>query len=174
MLRIVEGPIWVIIGVIISVWSFRTGLGTFKEPGVGFVAFASGLFIIAVGGFVAVLRRPRRQEVQASDRHQTPDTLSTQGSVLSPHTSYLSPSFVESAPFKLTYTLALLLFYALLLDRLGYIIMTFIVLLGLFFDPVHPRRAGPLLASFLSVAVTYLVFEVWLRSQLPRGILPWW
>jgi len=22
--------------------------------------------------------------------------------------------------------------------------------------------------------VTYLVFEVWLKSQLPRGIFPWW
>ena len=105
-----------LIGVIISAWSFRTGLGTFKEPGVGFVAFASGLFILAVGGFVTALRRPQRQKVETS-------------------TGSTCTRFIERAPFKLTYTLALLLFYALLLDHLGYIITTFIVLFGLFFDP---------------------------------------
>ena len=82
--------------------------------------------------------------------------------------------FLESAPFKLTYTLGLLLFYALFLNLLGYIITTFVVLFGLFCNPSGRRWAGPLLASFLSVAVTYLIFEVWLKSQLPRGLLPWW
>ena len=155
MLRVLEGPVWLLIGVIITAWSYRTGLGTFNEPGVGFVAFASGLFIMAVGGLVTVLGRPKTQKIE---------TVS--GKTCS--------RFLEGAPFKLTYTLALLVFYALLLDFLGYIITTFVVLFGLFFDPVGRRWAGPLLASFLSVAVTYLVFEVWLKSQLPRGIFPWW
>jgi hypothetical protein len=155
LLRILEGPAWVFIGVIITVWSYRTGLGSFKEPGVGFVAFASGLFIMAVGALVALLRRPERQKSA---------TVS----------ATTHARFLESAPFKLTYTLGLLLFYALFLNLLGYIVTTFVVLFGLFYDPVGRRWAGPLLASFLSVAVTYLVFEVWLRSQLPRGILPWW
>ena len=155
MLRVLEGPVWLLIGVIVTTWSFRTGLGTFKEPGVGFVAFASGLFIMAVGALVTVLRRPETQKIgTASGKTHS--------------------RFLESAPFKLTYTLALLVFYALLLDLLGYIITTFAVLFGLFFDPVGRRWAGPLLASFLSVTITYLVFEVWLRSQLPRGVFPWW
>ncbi len=155
MLRLLEGPAWLLIGVIISAWSYRTGLGTFKEPGVGFVAFASGLFVIAVGALVTVFKRPR---VQKSRTVSEPTHI----------------SFLESAPFKLTYTLALLVFYALLLNFLGYIITTGIVLFGLFFDPSRRRWAGALFASFLSVAVTYLVFEVWLKSQLPRGIFPWW
>jgi hypothetical protein len=155
VLRLLEGPVWLLIGVIISAWSYRTGLGTFKEPGVGFVAFASGLFVIAVGALVTVLRRPR---VQKSRTVSGP----------------IHVSFLESAPFKLTYTLALLVFYALLLDFLGYIITTGIVLFGLFFDRSLRRWAGALFASFLSVAVTYLVFEVWLKSQLPRGVFPWW
>ncbi len=155
MLRVLEGPVWLLIGVIISAWSFRTGLGSFKEPGVGFVAFASGLFIMAVGALVTIFRRPKAQKVGAAS-------------------GQTHSRFLESAPFKLTYALVLLVFYALLLDFLGYIITTFVVLFGLFFDPVGRRWAGPLLASFLSVAVTYLVFEVWLRSQLPRGIFPWW
>ena len=150
-----EGPVWLLIGVVISAWSYRTGLGTFKEPGVGFVAFASGLFIMAVGALVTVFRRAEMQKAETAS-------------------ATARSRFLESAPFKLTYTLALLVFYALLLDFLGYIITTGIVLFGLFFDPSQRRWAVALFASFLSVAVTYLVFEVWLKSQLPRGIFPWW
>ncbi len=155
MRRQLEGQAWIAFGIIISAWAYRTGIGSFKEPGVGFVAFASGLFIIAVGTLTTAFRRSEQTKAQT-----TP--------------SARSGRFTESALFRLTYTLGLLIFYALLLDPLGYIITTFVVLFGLFYDPVRRRWTGPLLASFLSVAVTYLVFEVWLKSQLPRGILPWW
>ena len=155
MLRILEGPAWVFLGVIISAWAYGTGLGTLKEPGAGFVAFIAGFFILVVGALITLFRRPEQRNVE------TPSGTTR-------------AQFLQSAAFKLTYALGLLLFYALLLDRLGYIITTFVVLFGLFYDPVRRRWAGPLLTSFLSVAVTYLVFEVWLRSQLPRGILPWW
>ncbi len=155
MLRLLEGPIWIFIGVIIGAWSYRTGLGTLNEPGVGSVAFVSGLFIMAVGALVTVFRRPEQQKVKAA-----PATAPTR--------------FLESARFKLTYTLALLLFYALFLNLLGYLVTTFVVLFGLFYNPSDRRWATPLAASFCSVAVTYLIFEVWLQSQLPRGVLPWW
>jgi len=155
MLRIVEGPLWALIGMIICAWSHRTGLGAFTEPGVGFVAFAAGLFIVAIGALVTVFRRPEQQKSA-----RVPATTRAR--------------FLESAPFKLTYTLLLLVIYALLLNHMGYLITTFLVLFGLFFDPVGRRTAGPLLASFLCVTVTYLVFEVWLKSQLPRGVFPWW
>jgi putative tricarboxylic transport membrane protein len=152
---VLEGPVWLLFGVIVTAWSYRTGLGTFKEPGVGFVAFASGLFIMAIGALVTVFRRPQAQQIKTvSERTRQP--------------------FVESALFKLTYTLALLVFYALFLDILGYIVTTGVVLFGLFFDPARRRWVQPFLAALLSVAVTYLVFEVWLKSQLPRGIFPWW
>jgi len=154
-LRLLEGPVWIFIGVTISAWSYKTGLGTFNEPGVGFVAFASGLFIMAVGALVTVFRRPGQQKVKVA-----PTTAGRR--------------FLGCGPFKLTYTLGLLLFYALFLDLLGYLVTTLVVLFGLFFNPSDRRWATPLVASLLSVAVTYLIFEVWLQSQLPRGILPWW
>ena len=135
MLRIVEGPLWVLIEMIICAWSHRTGLGAFTEPGVGFVAFAA----VAIGALVTVFRRPEEQK-----------------SARVPAAAHAR--FLESAPFKLTYTLLLLVIYALLLNHMGYLITTFLVLFGLFFDPVGRRAAGPLLASFLCVTVAYLSF----------------
>jgi hypothetical protein len=154
VLKVLEGPVWILIGVIICASAYRTGLGTFNEPGAGFVAFASGLFIITVGTLITVFRRPDLRKEEAAQTTYT--------------------RFLESPAFKLTYTTGLLLFYALFLDLLGYIITTFVVLFGLFYNSFDRRWASPLLVSCVSVAVTYLVFEVWLRSQLPRGIFPWW
>lgn len=42
----------------ISFLAYRTDIGSFTEPGAGFVAFASGLFIMAVGALITVFRRP--------------------------------------------------------------------------------------------------------------------
>jgi len=57
---------------------------------------------------------------------------------------------------------------------LGYIVATFVLMLGLFYDRGTNRFLSSGLASALTVGVTYLIFVTWLRVQLPRGILPWW
>jgi len=154
-LRLLEGPAWILIGAVICAWAYSTGLGTFREPGVGFVAFSSGIFIVIVGGLITLFRRPDQPKIGRISAAPLPRLL-------------------DGPAFKLTYTVGLLLFYAFFLNSLGYVITTFIALFGLFYRPSSRRLASPLLASFLSVAVTYFVFEVWLKSQLPRGIFPWW
>jgi uncharacterized membrane protein YccC len=45
---------------------------------------------------------------------------------------------------------------------------------GLFLNWQRPRWIASLLASAVSVAASYLVFEVWLHLQLPRGIMGYW
>jgi hypothetical protein len=45
---------------------------------------------------------------------------------------------------------------------------------GLFYDQEKHNWATSLMASSVTVGGTYLVFEIWLRCQLPRGIFPWW
>ena len=67
--------------------------------------------------------------------------------------------------------LAVLFGYSLFLDTLGFLVSTFILLLMLF-RFVGPQKwvvavGGSALASIAS----YVVFELWLKTQLPRGIL---
>jgi hypothetical protein len=67
--------------------------------------------------------------------------------------------------------LAVLFGYSLFLDTLGFLVSTFILLLMLF-RFVEPQKwvvamGGSALASIAS----YVVFELWLKTQLPRGIL---
>jgi putative tricarboxylic transport membrane protein len=62
-----------------------------------------------------------------------------------------------------------LLLYSLLLPRLGYLLTTFLFMAALF-SVYQPRKwwmvAG---ASFLVMALTYLVFHHWLKVQFPMG-----
>jgi putative tricarboxylic transport membrane protein len=75
---------------------------------------------------------------------------------------------------RLAYTMIFLVAYAVLMDPLGYMVSTFLAMFGLFF---HWEKKNWFWSFFFSVTVSlisYLVFEVWLHCQLPRGILPWW
>jgi hypothetical protein len=152
MLKRLEGPIWIAIGVVISFLAQRTGIGSLTEPGAGFVALVSGLFLIVIGLVMSIVRKEK------ADAHSRP----------------AAPTGVSRRSFKLLYTIALLVFYALIIEPIGYVLTTFLVMFGLFREPERPRFVVPLFASLASVAVTYALFEVWLNARFPRGVFPWW
>ncbi len=73
---------------------------------------------------------------------------------------------------QLFFTMALLLGYTLMLDALGYIVTTLSMMWAFFYVSGGRRWISSLFISSLIVASTYLVFDIWLRCQLPRGIFP--
>ena len=152
MLKRFEGPIWIVIGVAISFLSQRTGIGSFTEPGAGFVALVSGLFLIAVGFVMSIAPKEK------GDERGKPAALMDR----------------SGRSFRLFLTIALLVLYGLLLQPLGYVLTTFLFMLGLFYDLEKRSITVPLFASFASVAVTYGLFEIWLKARFPRGVFPWW
>lgn len=141
------------IGVLISIFAWKAHLGSFLEPGPGFVAFASGLFVSIVG-LIMILS----QTLSKISRVDSPD---------------LGPAFRNVPWSRLGYTMVLLFAYAVILNTLGYILSTFLVMWGLFYDREKNPWAFSMLISLLTVGASYLLFEVWLRCQLPRGIFPW-
>jgi putative tricarboxylic transport membrane protein len=149
-----EGIIWMVVGGLICFLSGRIGLGSFHEPGPGFVAFASGLSLVVIGLSMTLSKKFSKP---ASDRNQS-----------APRPALRLPKF------SLVYTVLVLVGYGLVLDRLGYLITTFLVMVALFYDREANRFLPSVLASLLAVVSTYLIFETWLRVQLPRGIFPWW
>ncbi len=155
MLNRLEGPVWVALGIGISLLSYRTGIGSFREPGAGFVSLASGLFLLVVGAIMIAVRKRGSPEKAPESRPDAPK----------PRSGHL---------FGLIRIVALLFLYAFFLETLGYVIATFLAMVGLFYESGRHRLAVPVLASFICVAATYTVFEIWLRCRLPRGIFPWW
>lgn len=72
---------------------------------------------------------------------------------------------------KIILVLISVFLYSLLMEKLGFILVTlllFVFLLGV----IEKKRW--LFTIFVSIAVTvvaYLIFEIWLKSQLPKGLL---
>lgn len=149
----VEGLFWLGIGVIMCGLAWKVNLGSFQEPGPGFVAFVSGLFISSIGLILLFSEVLSKMDLGNS--------------------SDLSQAFQNVSWLRLAYTITLLIIYALLLNTLGYILTTFLVMWGLFYDWEKNHWASSFLTSFVTVGVTYGVFEVWLHCQFPRGIFPW-
>jgi putative tricarboxylic transport membrane protein len=152
-IRKFEGFLWVGVGVVICLLSWQSQLGSFREPGPGFIGFFAGSFITCIG-FVMLFSSFFSKASRLS--HADSDS-----------------AFSLSAWPRFIYTVGLLLAYSLLLNPLGYIVTTFLVMWGLFYDREKGRLISGLVASFITVGVTYLIFEVWLHCQFPTGVLPW-
>ena len=149
-----EGVIWIIIGGAICFLSWRIRLGSFNEPGAGFVAFASGVSLVVIG---MIMTLSKTFSKRSSDRGNSADR-----------------PFLRLPRFSLIYTTGVLVGYSLILNLLGYLITTFLLMFALFYDRARNRFIPSIAGSVLTVGLTYLIFEVWLRVQLPRGIFPWW
>jgi putative tricarboxylic transport membrane protein len=66
-------------------------------------------------------------------------------------------------------TVVALLIYAIGMEYLGFLLSTFIFLAFLlkFIEP--QRWTVAIFGSLLASVASYLIFEIWLQSQLPRG-----
>jgi hypothetical protein len=147
-----EGFLWLGIGILICLLARRTGIGLVTEPGPGFIALAAGLFMAGVGLvmiFTALL-------AAASIRNKG-DFARVLGSI---------------SWFRVLSTLGLLFAYAFLLDRLGYILTTFLVMWGLFFDWEKKNLFVSILLALLTTGSSYLFFEKLLLVRFPGGIWP--
>lgn len=154
--KIFEGLGWLMLGVLICFLAYRTGLGTFLQPGAGFMAFASGLFVAFVGILICISNLGAFSADQAEDRE------------------LIQPYLTSEYAFKLSYTVSLLILYALFFKALGYIATTFLFMFALFLGTFKRKWIRALLWSLATVTSTYLVFEIWLQSRFPSGIFPWW
>lgn len=64
-----------------------------------------------------------------------------------------------------------LLIYTLLLNQLGFLLTTFLLLVYLFTVGRSQRKIMALPMALGTVAIAYLIFDLLLQCQLPRGIL---
>ncbi len=137
------GPFFILFSLYVCFESWRLGVGSFFRPGAGFFPFHSGA-LLGVLSLILGFFTFRGKVEKAESWTDTGNTV--------------------------TVSLALLGF-ALLLTWLGFVITTFLFIL--FLLRAVERRAWLLSASAaLSIsAAFYVVFGLWLKAQLPAGIL---
>lgn len=146
----VSGLIFFILGMILCIGSFKLNLGYFRKPGPGFMPFLSGAFLGLLGlilMFSSILKRLSEEEELNRKKIWVKDNWK-----------------------RILFYLSALFGYGLVLNLLGFLITTFVFLFFLFKLTEPKKYMMPLVLSVGSVIVSYLIFWVWLRSPLPRGI----
>ena len=134
-----------IIAALICTEAYRLDLGSYNDPGPGFLPFWNG---IALG--ILSLLMLGHSFAKNSER---------------------SDAFKEILWKKVLFVLGYMVAYALVLEKIGFLITTFLFIIAAI-NTIAPKRwyIVAMVAVMTSLA-TYLVFQVWLKSQLPKGVL---
>lgn len=144
-----SGLFWLAISILVVCGgeSIRGSVGTLHYPGPGFFPFWSAT-ILGVFSIIIMVKSRLTKSVGGAMRNL----------------------WIGKKWRNVIGVILSLLLYAILLRRGGYLITTF-VLMTLLFGLVGRTRlwiqAG---AALITVLATYLIFDVWLQSQLPEGI----
>jgi putative tricarboxylic transport membrane protein len=142
--KIIVAFFWIALGVLVCYGATRLGVGTVTEPGSGFIFFWSGLILVMLS--LAVL---------------VESLCSTEGIVQGTR---------EMNWVKIALVLLSLLLYAFFLERLGFVLTTFLLLsfmLGWIEQANWTRSLGIAAVAALG---SFAVFELWLKIRLPKGI----
>ena len=138
---------WAGVGVVICIFSVKLSLGTLRNPGPGFLPFATGA-ILAGLSFIYHL--------------QSRGGLSAE--------SKAKPIWKDKhRGFKMVLTVFALMVYAVAMEYLGFLMSTF-VFLAFLLRFIEPQRwTTVLLGSLLASGVSFCIFDLLLQCQLPRG-----
>ena len=139
--------VWLLLAVLICVESLRRlPLGSFNDPGPGFLPLLVGILLGVLS--VICFLQARREGLPSG------------------------AWFSRERWKNLAWVLAALLAYAAVLDLLGFLVSTFLLLVVLFRCGLEPQRwAWAIGGSAIASLSCYVVFELWLHTQLPPGIL---
>ncbi len=144
----ISGFFWLFFGILVSIESARMGLGTLRRPGPGFLFFYAGIFA-SIMALVILLR------AWVSNK-TTPDKESI---------------FGGQSIRKVIHVLISIFLYALLVEPLGFIPVTFLLFLFILGIVEKKRWVVAVLTSIAVTVAAYLIFETALQSQLPKGIV---
>jgi len=141
------GLFWLALSIVICIMALRLGIGSLHTPGPGFLLFWSGILL----GLLAIVLRLLDYS-KKKDKGRTIDLW-------------------KGLSWHKVISVAIAMFiYILLLHRVGYLIMTFGLLVFLFRIVERSKPWAAVVFALITVIATYLLFYVWLDVQLPRGL----
>ena len=136
----------VIIGLSITVGSFRYGLGSFEEPGAGFLAFFAGMGTIFFASIPVILSLRRGWRP-------------------------LRSLWEGTKWYRAIVVTGILFLFCFFLNALGFVLASLLLTIGLFRLMYRPKWWVTLLPAIATTVFFYVLFQVLLESQLPRGFL---
>ena len=144
---LISGFFWLFFAALIAIKSCRLGLGDLHQPGPGFLFFWLSVALAIMSAVVILGARSRRKTGGSGDA-----------------------IFRGVNYTKIILVLIAVFLYALLLETLGFFVVT--ALLFIFLLGVVERKGWrfTILSSLIVTVAAYLIFQTWLQTQLPAGI----
>ena len=143
-----SGFFWVAVSLFVSVESIHSGVGSFHNPGAGFLPFCSAVVLGMSGVAISVTNILKKKGQRR-----------------------ITDLWKEVEWKKVVWVMSALFLYSFLLSGIGYLIATFGLLIFLFGIMRRRKMWIREIASALFISlVTYLLFHVLMDIQLPRGI----
>jgi hypothetical protein len=139
---------WLIISVYITIHSTEYNLGTLRNPGPGFFFFWGGI-VLAIFSTLAL--------VLALTTHRTPIESHEMG-------------FKNVNWTKIILTLISIIIYGITIERLGYLISTFLLVGFLLFTIEAKKWYVVILVASASSFLSFALFRLLLGTYLPTGI----
>ena len=118
--------------------------GTFRAPGAGFFPFLLGITLI-------ILSFPQIIKGTKDDNNLSP--------------------FTARRLIRVSTVFAALLVYFIFLEYLGFLVMSFLLMAFCFVWVARYKWYAALIWAFVSIALAHLLFDVLLKSSLPKGAL---
>jgi len=143
-----SSTVWFLLGLAICLGSLQYKMGTPASPATGFMPFLTGAAICFFSGAGFIHATLRRRNGEGWTR------------------------ILEGVKWKNALIILIsLLAYALLLVPLGFFLCTMLFIAYLLRAITPQRWSVVILCSLLTAAASYIIFEVWLQAQLPKGPL---
>ena len=139
---------WLVVSISVCIESIRLGIGSPKNPGMGFWALgASGVLgILSISLLV--------------------------GAVLAKEETQVPSLFSGRLWKRVILILIVLLIYAKFMPVVGFLVSTFVLMVFLFWTDRRQKWWRIVVLSLVVTFGTYLVFSVWLKVQFPEGLFP--
>ena len=143
----VSSLFWLLVSIYASIESIQMGVGTLQKPGMGFITFGTSVLlgILSLALFVRTTLRRKHAKTE--------------------------PLFAGKLWKRVLLVLVALLIYAKLMPMAGYLVSTFFLMSFLFWIVKGQKWYWVLISSFLTTLITYYVFSIWLKGQLPEGFI---
>jgi putative tricarboxylic transport membrane protein len=144
----ISGTFWFLFSLFISYESYKLSLGTVRQPGPGFLFFWTGI-VIAILSLIVIFASFKKEPGMESRESM----------------------LVRSNITKLLLVVGSLILYALLMEWLGFLIVTLLLFVFLLRVVEKKKTWFALFVSLIVTGLSYLLFELGLQSQLPKGLL---
>ena len=142
-----SGLFFLSISIFLCVESLRFDFGKWSEPGAGFLPFWSGLILGSFSLFLVIQAISKGSSIPGANL------------------------FKNIRWRKWLLTLVSILGYALLLETLGFLLCTLLLMIVLLAFVEPQRWIVVFLVATITTSVAYIIFQWTLKAQLPRGFI---